>query len=89
MSRLHRSPKRPTRFPKFPYRGLWLTPEEKAGEIGELVQDCWSGDWFPKLYAVDGPFGTVDGRNGGTNDRDVPFHEVPITMRGPMRPPIT
>lgn len=82
------SPRTATRFPQRPYRANPLWPHEAAGWRGEQIADAVSGMYFPAIYAVDGPYGLVDGRNGAVVDLD-DDHEAVITMVGPMRPPRT
>ena len=87
MSRMIRSPKSPSRFPHFPYRQNPPWPHESQGEIGELILDAVSGMYFPRIYAVEGPYGLVDGRNGAVVDLDIGEHEAVITQLGPLVPP--
>lgn len=84
-----RSPRTPIRAPRYPYRANPLFPHEQRGEIGEKILDSVSANWFPKIYAINGPYGPVDCRDGATVDVDQEDHEVAITMVGPMRPPRT
>lgn len=81
-----RSPRTPVRAPRYNYRANPLFPHERRGEIGEKILDAVSGTWFPKIYAINGPYGPVDSRDGAVVDIDGD-HEVAITMVGPQRPP--
>lgn len=67
---------RTPRAPRYPYRYNEPWPHERRGEFGPLMQDSISGYWFPEVYATEGPFGVVDGRNGATLDLDVELHEA-------------
>jgi len=67
---------RPPRMPRYPYQWNPPWPHERRGEVGEMVRDAVTGWWFPEVFAVDGPYGRVDGRNGNALDLDVPEHEA-------------
>lgn len=84
-----RSPKSAPRAPRYPYRSNPPLYSERTGEAGELILDAVSGAYFPVIYAVEGPYGLVDGRNGDVVDLDWDEHQMQVTMKGPMRPPRT
>lgn len=59
------------------YKGPARYPHERRrGGEPPLAQDALSGAWVPECFLVEGPFGLVDGRNGGTFDLDTEEHEM-------------
>ena len=78
---------RPPRYPRFPYRGPTLYPNQiREGMVGRLMQDAVSGAWFNEVFAVEGPYGLVDGRDGGT--LDLGTEEQQMTPDNVTRPPL-
>ena len=69
-------------MPYFKYRANRLHPHERTDAPGEVIVDAVSGAVFPKAFAVEGPYGLVDSRDGGAYDLDGDAHEMQVTMLG-------
>lgn len=79
---IDRIPRRSARAPRFPYRANPPTPNARRGNIGPYIMDAVSGNYFPQRFAVEGPYGLVDGRVGSCVDLDGDMHEMAVTMVG-------